>query len=96
MYRLSSNDYQNLAEKFDFFGDYKIADYYDKQLRLAQQKLAPEVEQAIQRQEAVKKTTKQKVFDAGFSALETSSALGAKKGIKKIQNALRENKKVSN
>jgi len=82
MYRLSSNDYQNLAEKFDFFGDYKIADYYDKQLRLAQQKLAPEVEQAIQRQESVKKTTKQKVFDAGFSALEASSALGAKKGIK--------------
>ena len=31
MYRLSSTDYQKLAEKFDIFGDYEIADYYDKQ-----------------------------------------------------------------
>jgi DNA-directed RNA polymerase beta subunit len=81
MYRLSSTDYQKLAEKFDIFGDYEIADYYDKQLRLSQ-KIAPEIEQAIQRQEAVKKTTKQKVFDAAFGGLEISSALGAKKGIK--------------
>ena len=55
MYRLSSTDYQKLAQKFDSFGDYKIADYYDHQLRLYQ-KLAPEIEQAIQRQEDVKKT----------------------------------------
>jgi DNA-directed RNA polymerase beta subunit len=81
MYRLSSTDYQKLAEKFDGYGNYKIADYYDHQLRLSQ-KLAPEIEQAIQRQEAVKKTTKQKGFDVAFSALEAQSALGAKKGIK--------------
>jgi DNA-directed RNA polymerase beta subunit len=82
MYRLSSIDYQILAEKFDSLGDYKIADYYDKQLKFAQTKLPPEVEQALQRQEKVKKTTRQKVFDAGFGAMEASSALGAKKGIK--------------
>jgi hypothetical protein len=81
MYRLSSTDYQKLAEKFDGYGNYKIADYYDSQLRLAQE-LSPEIEKALERQEARKKTTRQKVFDAGFGALEASSVSGAKKGIK--------------
>lgn len=81
MYRLSSNDYQKLAEKFDSFGDYKIADYYDKQLRFAQE-LSPEIEKALERQDAAKKTTRQKVFDAGFGALEAHSALTAKSGMK--------------
>lgn len=82
MYRLSSYDYQNLAEKFDSLGDYKIADYYDSQLRLAQRKLPPEVEQAILRQEKNQKTTLQKGFDAGFGALEAHQAFTAKSGIK--------------
>ena len=81
MYRLSYTDYQKLAEKFDGYGNYKIADYYDSQLRLAQE-LSPEIEKALERQEARKKTTRQKVFDAGFGALEASSVSGAKKGIK--------------
>lgn len=81
MYRLCSNDYQKLAEKFDGYGNYKIADYYDTQLRLAQE-VAPEIQKAFERQENVKKTTRQKAFDAGFGALEAHSALTAKKGIK--------------